>query len=45
MRSFVISGEVTESEEMAPKWFDVTEMPYDKARILTVTFIINHIVC
>ena len=24
------SGEVTESEEMAPKWFPISEMPYDK---------------
>ena len=24
------SGEIIESEEMAPKWFKITEMPYDK---------------
>ena len=23
------SGQVTESDEMAPKWFDIKEMPYD----------------
>lgn len=26
----IYSGKVTESEEMMPKWFKISEMPYDK---------------
>jgi len=28
--SIFLLGQVTESEEMAPKWFNIDEMPYDK---------------
>ena len=43
MSPIIISGEVTESEEMAPKWYDVTEMPYDKVANIS-NFLMVHIV-
>ena len=43
--SIFLLGQVTESEEMAPKWFNIDEMPYDKVILpLSMYFSMKHLV-